>query len=219
MSLHLERDLHKLKKDLLTVSGLVETALQQAMQAIHQRDTRLATAVQDQDDAINTWEVRIEEECLNALALHQPVARDLRIIASIMKINNDLERIGDTAVNIAGRVEALAAVPEIVVPPQLIAMTECASQMVRESIDAFVNSDAATAQAVRAMDDRVDQANREIIQWVKAQLRASPEHVEPFLSLFSVSRHLERVADLATNIAEDVVYMVEGGIVRHRAPV
>jgi phosphate transport system protein len=162
-------------------------------------------------------EVDVEEECLKILALHQPVAIDLRFIVTALKINNDLERIGDLAVNIAERSEFLAGQEPISVPFDFEAMAEKTQWMVTESLDSLVDMDCKRAYQVCAADDEVDALNRKMYKQVEASIIAHPRWTRCLFHLLSVSRHLERIADHATNIAEDVIYMVEGKIVRHKA--
>jgi len=162
-------------------------------------------------------EVEVEEECLKILALYQPVAADLRLVVSVLKINNDLERIGDLAKNIAKRVAQLANAGDIELPAEIRTMATLAQEMVKESLDAVVNGDPALARRVREEDDAVDEARQRVRKMVLAGIKAEPERVESLLRINSVSKHIERIADMATNIAEDVIYMVEGDIVRHRA--
>lgn len=215
MSIHLARDMEKLKKDLLTMGAMVEEAIYEAVTALRDRRPEVARDVIEGDDRIDRWEVEVEEECLKILALHQPVAKDLRFIASVMKINSDLERMGDLAVNIAERAAFLASLPPIPVPHQLGPMAEAAMRMARESLDAFVNCDSETARRICKADDEVDGYNREVIHELQELMERHPETIPRATHLFSVSRQLERIADHATNIAEDVVYMVEGEIIRH----
>lgn len=167
------------------------------------------------DAQIDQEENHIEEECLKILALHQPVAVDLRRIAAALKINTDLERMADLAEDIAERALHLARLPVIPVSEKLHRMTDLAVSMVRQSLDAFVNLDTRQARRVCHLDDKVDRYNNEIIQELIGMMQASPANVQAGLSLFSATRHLERIADHATNIAEDVVYLVEGTIIRH----
>lgn len=216
MSKHLERDLDNLQRDLLVLASSVEEAIHRAVRALHERDAALAREVIAGDSQIDEEENRVEEECLKILALHQPVAVDLRRIAAAMKINTDLERMADLAEDVAERAEHLAELPDIPIPGRLQRMTDVTISMVRESLDAFVNLDTRQARRVIRLDDQVDRDNVEIIDELLEIMRQSPELVEPGLSLFSATRHLERIADHATNIAEDVVYLVEGEIVRHR---
>lgn len=216
MSKHLERDLQNLHRDILTLASAVETAINNAVVALRECNVSLARQAIDGDDPIDAQENRIEEECLKMLALHQPVAGDLRRIAAVLKINNDLERMADLAVNIAERAQRLAELPPIRVSEKLQRMTDQTTAMVRQSLAAFVNLNATLARQVCRMDDEVDRYNAEIIQELIGIMRLSPEMIEPALSVFSAVRHLERIADHATNIAEDVIYLIEGEIVRHR---
>jgi phosphate transport system protein len=215
MSKHLERDLGSLQRDLLALAASVEEAIHTATRALRERDPDTAQDVIDGDKEIDQEENHIEEECLKLLALHQPVAVDLRRIAAALKINNELERMADLAEDIAERAAHLALLPAIHVPEGLQGMTDLTITMVRQSLDAFVNLDARQARRVCRLDDTVDRYNNDIIAELIALMRRSPEMVEPGLSLFSATRHLERIADHATNIAEDVVYLVEGVIIRH----
>jgi phosphate transport system protein len=216
MTKHLQRDLENLQRDVVGLAASTEETIHRAIRALQERDTELAHQVIDGDSQIDEEENHVEEECLKILALHQPVAVDLRRTAAILKINTDLERMADLAVDIAERAIRLAELQPIHVPEKLQKMTDLTTLMVRHSLDAFVNLDPPLARRVCRLDDEVDRYNEEIIQELIEQMRKSPDMVEPALSLFSAVRHLERIADHATNIAEDVIYLVEGEIVRHR---
>jgi phosphate transport system protein len=216
MSKHLHREMDRLRQHLLTMGGMVEEAVQKSIASLLQRRPEIAREVVDGDARIDRMEVEVEEECLKILALHQPVADDLRFTAAIMKINNDLERMGDLAVNIAERALFLAEHAPIPVPDELRAMTDATVRMVRESLDAFVNSDSQTARRILQEDEQVDQYNRDIIAMLRRTMEHDPGVIDRALHLFSVSKYLERIADHATNVGEDVVYMVEGDIIRHR---
>jgi phosphate transport system protein len=216
MSKHLERDLETLQRGILGMGAAVEEAVFKAIRALQDRDPDLAREVIDGDTAIDEAENRVEEECLKILALHQPVAIDLRRVAAVLAINVDLERMADLAVDIAERAEALAAPPFIPVPDALQRMTELTTTMVRQALDAFVNLDVPLARRVVRLDDEIDRLNGEIIAEIVGTMRESTDYIEAGLSLFNAVRHLERIADHATNVAEDVVYLVEGEIVRHR---
>ncbi|MEW6378522.1 MAG: phosphate signaling complex protein PhoU [bacterium] len=216
MPQHLQREIEKLKRNLLSLSTLVEESVQKAVKSIEQRNTKLAVSVIENDLKIDHTEVDVEEECLKVLALYQPVAIDLRFIVAVLKINNDLERIGDLAVNIAERATFLAAQSKVNIPFDLAGMAEKAQLMLRQSLDALVNMDSQLAREVCASDDEVDAINREMYSQVQAGINRHPEEVESLIHLLSVSRHLERIADHATNIAEDVIYMVDGEISRHK---
>ncbi len=217
MSKHLERDLDDLQRELVALASSVEEAIHKAIRALQQRDGQLAQEVIDGDNLIDEEENHVEEECLKILALHQPVAIDLRRIASAMMINTDLERMGDLAEDIAERATALMRMPQIPIPADLQRMTDLTSSMVRQA--APMPSSAWTCvwqRRVCRMDDEVDRFNKLIIEELIALMQKSPEMVEPGLSFFSATRHLERIADHATNIAEEVIYLAEGAIVRHR---
>jgi len=212
----MKREVDKLKQMLLTLCSQVEEQLWQAVKAIKQRDSQMARQVIDRDAEVDQMEVDIEEECLKILALYQPVAIDLRFIITALKINNDLERIGDLSVNIAERAEFLAGQERVDVPFDFEGMAGKTQAMVRLSIDALVNLDCHLAQQVCGSDDEVDQINKEMYDLVKQSILKHPEQIESLIHLLSASRHLERIADHATNIAEDVIYMAEGRIIRHR---
>ena len=216
MPVRLQKELQKLKMRILSLGTMVEERVRMAIKAVETRDEKLAKRIIEMDREIDENEVEVEEECLKILALHQPVAVDLRFITAVIKINNDLERIGDQAVNISQRVVSIARRPPVTVPFDYKLMTEKTEAMLRESLDALVNLDADLAHKVCLKDDEVDDINREIYDKVKEAISSHPRRVGYFINLLLVSRHLERIADLTTNIAEEVIYMVEGEISRHR---
>ncbi len=217
MAIHLQRDLDKLQRDLVALAGLVESALHKATRALCSREARLAREVIAGDPQIDTEETQIDEDCLKILALHQPVAIDLRRIAAAMLVNTDLERMGDLAEEIAERALHLIGEPAIPIPHKLHHMAELTISMVRQCLDGFVNRDTSLAARVMRLDDEVDRYNNEIITELIELMKQSPASVPAALSLFSATRHLEQIADHATNIAEEIVYLVEGEVVRHRA--
>jgi phosphate transport system protein len=212
---HLQRELDKLKRKILGLGALVEDSLRLAFQAIEQRDAAKARRVIETDILIDQNEVEIEEECLKILALYQPVAGDLRFVAAVIKINSELERIGDLAENIAKR--ALQLLDEqLVAPPHTVAvMADRTGTILERALDALVRQDAVTAREVLVADQEIDELYRLLLDELKALLRESLERLDAIVLLFSVARYLERLADHATNIAEDVLYMVEGEIQRH----
>jgi len=216
MSIHLQREIDSLKKKLLALSALVEEQLRRAVMSVQTRDDLLAGKVIDGDVEIDHREVEVEEDCLKILALHQPVAVDLRLIVAVLKINNDLERIGDLAVNIAERSAFLAERRECEVPAELPEMVEKAQLMLQGSLNALVNADVVLAHKVCTDDDDVDDINRTIYERIKSDIRENTDDLDSMIHLLGIARHIERIADLATNIAEDVIYMVDGEIVRHR---
>jgi len=215
MSMHLIREIEQLKRQILTLSAVVEESVQKAVSAIENRDAALARAIIEADYQIDRMEVEVEEECLKTLALHQPVAGDLRFIVAVLKINSDLERIGDMAVNIAERAESLCELPEIPFTLRFEEICLRTLDMLRMSLDALMNMDVKRAQEVLTMDAGVDALDRRIHRQVMDAIRARPDLVEPLFTYRAASRHLERIADHATNMAEDVIYMIEGWIVRH----
>ena len=217
MPKRLQKEIEKLKNKVLNLAAIVEDRVRMAVKAIDDRDEKLAEKVVENDFEINDLEVDLEEDSLKVLALHQPVAIDLRYIVAILKINNDLERIGDLAVNIAERAAFLATQPKVDIPFDFPAMSEIAQSMLRKAIDALVNMDAELAYEVLETDDKVDELNRKMYTQVEEGLLKCHEHVKSLMHILSTSRHLERVADHATNIAEDVIYLIEGEVVRHRA--
>jgi len=194
----------------------VEENVHKAVQSLRKRDSSLAEEIIAADYYIDRREVGLEEECLKILALHQPVAIDLRFVIAVLKINNDLERIGDLAVNIAEQAVFLTSEPPIDIPFDFAGMSDKTKIMLKNSLDALVNMDPKLARAVCAADDEVDAINRKMYGQVQDGIRKKIEQMESLIHYLGVARHLERIADHATNIAEDVIYMVDGEIVRHK---
>jgi phosphate transport system protein len=215
MALHLQREVEGLKKKLLSLSTLVEENVGQAVRAVADKNEKTAQGVISSDRVIDLLEIEVEEECLKILALHQPVAVDLRFIIAVLKMNNDFERIGDLSVNIAERALALCNRPAIGLASKLDIMVEKVRTMLKKSLDSLVTMDAALARRVCASDDEVDALYRETYDDVKKGILENEKQLDDLLQLLSISRHLERIADHATNIAEDVIYMIEGEIFRH----
>jgi len=216
MSVHLQHEIDKLKKAVVLLGAAVEKNLAAAVTAVIARDPALARQIHDSDDAIDRQEVDIEEECLKVLALHQPVAIDLRFIVAVLKINSDLERIGDEAVNLASRALRIAASPLQEPGIDLAGLSGRVQAMVKKSLDALVTMDAAKAEEVRRADDEIDETVRRHFEKTKEEIGRHPERVDTLIEYLRIGRHLERIADHATNIAEDVIYMTRGEIVRHR---
>lgn len=216
MSVHLRRDLDRLAKQILSLGALVEDATNDAIESVIHRRPALARRVLQGDDRIDEREVEIEVECLKMLALHQPVAGDLRYIVAVLKVNNDLERMGDIAVNVAERACWLGTHDPLPVTLDFATMGDLVRRMVRDCLDALVRNDVDAARRVIGDDDKVDEMNREMFAILERQMRLSPDCAKTALHALSTSRHLERIADLATNISEDVIFMVEGAVVRHQ---
>lgn len=215
MTKHFMRDLGSLADHLLLVSNHCEDAFGRAIDSILARDVENAKEVVEGDALIDELEVQLEEEALKILALHAPVAGDLRFLVASIKINNDLERIGDIASNIAKRTLDLAKMEPIDTPEDFVEMAQQTRTMVRETIQSLVNRDVDRARALMALDDRVDDLNRIILQRIETRMMAEPEAIPALMRWGNVVRLVERIADYATNIAEDIIYMEEGDIVRH----
>ena len=217
MTLQFMTSLDRLKRDLLSLASLVEEQLAQAVEALHQGSRSQADAVIERDSNVDRIEVEIEEDCLKNLVLYQPVAKDLRFVVSVLKINNDLEKIGDYAVNIAERARFLATQPTSQVKVDFAAMERTVASMVRRSVDAFMEQSSKKALEVIELEKEVDRVHRSNLDTLKKVMSAKSELVEICFEFLSVSRYLERVADLSKSIAEDVIYMVNGEIIRHQS--
>jgi len=215
MSKILLSEIDRLEKSLLRLSTVAEESLHKAVKAVLTRDPQLARSVIAADAEVDEMEVELEEDCLKVLALHQPVASDLRYIVVMLKINNDLERVGDLATNIAQRALLISDQPEITVPFDLQSMAEKVWTMIRDSVDALVRLDEALAGSVRELDKEVDRQHHANYDQLAAAAKKNIPLLDAYIAYLSVSRSLERIADHATNIAEDVVYLLEGAIVRH----
>ncbi len=214
---HFHDELSHVKVRLLTMSGEAEAALALAVEALLDRDEAKAEQVIAGDHVIDSMEVEIEEQCINLLALQQPMARDLRMLTSALKIANDLERVGDHAVNIAQSAQRLAQGRTITPEPELIEMARLARDMLSDALEAFIRGDAMAGRDVCARDDKVDQLHRSVFRILLTHMMEDPHTIGAGMELFLVSRNLERVADLATNIGEDVVFLVEGKSIKHHA--
>jgi phosphate transport system protein len=214
-AIHQEKAIDELKRLILSLGADVEDSARLAVQSLTQRDSDLAKKVIGADYEIDQREVFVEEECLKILALHQPVANDLRLIIAILKINNDLERIGDLSVNIAERAVYLSTQTRVDLPFDMQDMAQKVRSMLKRSLDALVNRDDELARQVCKDDDAVDDLNREMYVCVEQAIKKDPDNLNSYIQLLSASRYLERMADHATNIAEDVIYLVTGEIIRH----
>ncbi|MDD5217054.1 MAG: phosphate signaling complex protein PhoU [Candidatus Omnitrophica bacterium] len=215
MERHFDEELRELKEKLLQMASLAEESIAKAVKALVERDKKLAQNVIDSDEEINMLEIEIDEICLKLLALRQPIAKDLRLIASALKINSDLERIGDLSVNIAERTLPLLEEPLLKPLIDIPRMAELAQKMVKDSLDAFVNQDAELARSVCRRDDEVDQLNHQIFRELLTYMFQDPKNINRAVGLILIGRHLERIADHATNIGEDVFYMVQGRTIKH----
>ena len=216
MSLHFLRDLEDLQRDILKMCAMVAALLHDAVAAIKHPNLETARKIFDSDNAIDEFDVRIEESCLKILALHQPVARDLRQVATVFKISHQLERVADLGVSIAERAASLTSLPPLPIPGSLEEMSRQAVSMLDRSLLAYIESDSYIAREICGQDETIDAFNREIIAELTGIMKAQPHLVRTVMHLFSACRNVERVADHATNIAEDVIYLVEARIVRHQ---
>jgi phosphate transport system protein len=215
MPQQLQRELEKIKKQKLSLGAIVVERVRMAVTAIEKRDSKIAGKIINSDYEVDEMEVESEEECLKILALHQPVAVDLRFLVAVIKINNELESIGDQAVNIAERVEVIAGKPEHDIFFDYSKMADKTENMLRKSLDALVNIDTDLAFKVLLLDDEVDDLKDVAYRKIKAAMVEHSDIPGYLINLLLISRHLERLADHATNIAEEVIYMIEGEIVRH----
>jgi phosphate transport system protein len=217
MERHFEQQIDELKQQLLHMSGLAERIIRKAVESLQRRDPALADEVILDDRTIDRLEIDIEERCIQLLALQQPLASDLRLVTSALKISNDLERVGDHAVNIAGCAKALAPLPSERPLSDLGPLVESAIGMLREALDAFVRRDADAARRLVRRDDEVDELNRHLFGELLARMVSEPGHVEACMAYVLVGRNLERIGDLATNVAEEVVFIAEARVIKHHA--
>lgn len=208
------REVDQLKKRFLDLGALVEDRVRKACTIIENRDLILAVDIINSDWEVDEMEIEIEEECLKILALHQPVARDLRLLVAVIKINNELERIADNAVNIAKRVQTVSKDPFLDFTIDYAPMSARVLSMLKMSLDALVSENAELARQIFIEDDEVDELRNQVYRKVVDQMNRQPGHAACLLNLYLLARHLERIGDRATNIAEEIIYLVEGEIVR-----
>ena len=212
---HFHEELAKLKQQLLDMSALAEELVALSIRALTERDAELAQDVIRRDADIDAMEMAVDDACIHLLALQQPMARDLRLITMAMKISNDLERVGDHAVNIAEAVRHLMEQPVSIEFPEIEEMARLAREMLSDALDTFVRADAEGAREVCRRDDRVDALHNSLFRILVTHMMEDPRRIGASMSLFLVSRNLERIGDLATNVAEDVVFLVEGRSIKH----
>lgn len=215
MHRHFDDELNDLKSKILRMGGLVETQIQGALRALVERDSDLARQVIENDHRVNTLDVEVDEDCLRLLALQQPAARDLRFITTAMKISTELERMSDLAENICERAIELNEEPQLKPYIDIPRMANWSLRMVKEALDAFVNGDPETARKVCADDDFVDDLTQQLFRELLSFMLENPQTITRAIRITFIAKYLERIADHATNVAELVVYMVEGKIIRH----
>jgi len=211
-----QREIENLKKLILSLGAIVEEQIQRAVLALERRDITLAEEVAERDNEVDSLEIIVEEECLKILALYHPVAHDLRFVVAVLKMNNDLERIGDLASNIARRVRYLSKKEKIDLISEFSLTSDKVQIMVKKSLDALVNTDEKLARVVIASDEEVDKLTKQMLKKTINAIEKNPDKVKEYFSIRSISKNLERIADSATNIAEDVVYLCTGEIIRHQ---
>lgn len=216
MAIDLHKKLLKIRRDILTMAASVEQQVDNALAALVHKDLTLAKEVHASDREINSIELDIESECLRIFALTHPVAGDLRFIMAVLRINSDLERIGDKAKSIAKRVIDLIDCTPVPLPLQLADMAQQTRTMLSNALTALADEDAALCRSVLVSDDRVDELQKDIFRWAHQEIPRNVECTHAVISVLSISRALERIADLATNIAENVIFLVEGSVVRHK---
>lgn len=217
MGMMLQRELTEIRRMILALGATVEQRLAIAVESIVDRDFSAAEKVRHGDRQIDEKEVEIEEHCLRILALTQPVASDLRFILAVLRINQDLERIGDLVKSISKRMLDLRTAPFLDMPEALRAMAHAAREMVADTLSSLADEDSARARRVRRADQRLDDLQKEIFAWIHIEIPAHVEATQSAIDILSIARTLERIGDLATSIAEDVIFLVEGRIVRHTA--
>lgn len=217
MTRHFEVELDQLRTMLIRMGSLVEGQIDLGVKALTASDLSLARVVMDRDKKVDEFDNAIDQHCMRIFALTQPVAVDLRLLMAALKINNELERIGDIAVNLAERVEPLSSHADFVKATSLQAMAEAAREMVKGAIDSFVNNDPALARKVLESDDHIDNLDRETFNLMVKRMKESSELIESASHVMILSRHIERLADHATNIAEDVIFLVNARIIKHHA--
>ncbi len=215
MSIHLIKEIDKLRKTALRLAGIVEENLLKSVSILNHKNVERLYEIRQADESIDALEVEVEEECLKVLALHQPVAADLRYIICILKMNNDLERIGDLAINIAKKANRLNFSTDNIYCRELYDMGTKGTEMVHDALTTLINSDIELAREVCIRDDTLDRKKKELSEKLIEALKLNPENAEDFIGLFGIVRNIERVGDLATNICEDVIYSLTGEIVRH----
>jgi phosphate transport system protein len=212
----MKHELEQLKKRVMSLSAMVEDAIRKSLNALLNRDLELARKVIEADDAIDRMEIEVEDMCLKILALQQPVASDLRLVIAILKVNEALERMGDIASNISRRSIVLSRFPKFTITDEVPEMAAKAQSMVKESIDCLVNRDTQLARKICNEDDNLDDIRERMHQKILQQIRRGPEDIDGWMALFTIVRHLERLGDMAVVVAQDVIYLVEGDIIRHR---
>ena len=217
MDRHFDEELQKVKKDLLGMASLVEESITKSLEALKKQDIKMASEIQEIDHQIDKFEIAIEEQCIELIARHQPVGADLRFLIGVIKMNNDLERMGDHAVNIASYIAYLIEQPRIKSVSNIWSMAREVKEMLNDSVKSFMDNDATRAQKVCERDSVVDEMRDETIRIVLTYMLEQPETIKSAIPLLLVAKNLERIADLSTNICEDVIYIAQARVIKHHA--
>lgn len=217
MDRHFDEELQKVKKDLLEMASLVEESITKSLEALKKQDIKMASEIQEIDHQIDKFEIAIEEQCIELIARHQPVGADLRFLIGVIKMNNDLERMGDHAVNIASYIAYLIEQPRIKSVSNIWSMAREVKEMLNDSVKSFMDNDATRAQKVCERDSVVDEMRDETIRILLTYMLEQPETIKSAIPLLLVAKNLERIADLSTNICEDVIYIAQARVIKHHA--
>ncbi|TET64394.1 MAG: phosphate signaling complex protein PhoU [Candidatus Stahlbacteria bacterium] len=217
MDRHFDEELQKVKKDLLGMASLVEESITKSLEALKKQDIKMASEIQEIDHQIDKFEIAIEEQCIELIARHQPVGADLRFLIGVIKMNNDLERMGDHAVNIASYIAYLIEQPRIKSVSNIWSMAREVKEMLNDSVKSFMDNDATRAQKVCERDSVVDEMRDETIRILLTYMLEQPETIRSAIPLLLVAKNLERIADLSTNICEDVIYIAQARVIKHHA--
>jgi phosphate transport system protein len=217
MDRHFDEELQKVKKNVLEMASLVDESITKALEALKNRDLKMASEVKEIDHRIDRFEIAIEDQCIELIARHQPVGTDLRFLIGVIKMNNDLERMGDHAVNITGSVAFLIEQPRIKPVSNIWSMVVEVKKMLNDSVKSFMNNDAEMAQQVCERDNVVDEMRDETIRILLTYMLEQPDKIGSAIPLLLVAKNLERIADLATNICEDVIYIAQARVIKHHA--
>ena len=217
MDRHFDDELHNVKKNLLEMATLVEKSITKSLEALKNKDLKMTSTVREIDHQIDKFEISIEDMCIELIARHQPVGSDLRFLIGVIKMTNDLERVGDHAVNITDCIKFLVEQPQIRPVTNIWSMAEIVNEMLKESVESFIHNDAAKAQKVCARDNEVDKMRNEIIRIQLTYMLEEPDKIGSAIQYISVAKNLERIADLSTNICEDVIYITQARIIKHHA--
>lgn len=217
MDIHFDEQLRELKNDIFKMATMVEGSINKSLEALKKRDTKNAQHIREIDKEIDKLEIAIEERCVELIARHQPVGADLRFLVGVIKMNSDLERMGDHAVNIADCVQFLAEVPRIKPVSTIWTMVTVVNEMLKESVDSFMSNNAVQAQRVCERDSVVDEMRNDITRIMLTHMLEQPDKIGAALQYISVARNLERIADLSTNICEDTIYVAQARVIKHHA--